>query len=644
MRFFTTIGLFLTFAAAVFAQTAAGTITGTVADQTGAIVANAMVQAKHVETGTVYDAAASSTGNYTVSQLPVGTYEISAAVPGFKKYTRGGVTVTVASVVRVDISLEVGNASESVTVNEATALLETESGELSHNVQTTRMDDLPILGQGSSIAGSAGIRNPGAVGYITPGVWVQENSVIRVNGMPGNTYSVRIEGQDITNGNQGGTQAQQQPSVDMIQEVTIQTSNFAAEYGQVGGGYFNYTMKSGTNQLHGSVYDYFVNEALNANTPWLNTRPRARRNDYGFSLGGPVKLPKLYNGHDKTFFFFNFEQYRETAIISNLFLTLPTAAYRAGNFATAEDRAAPLGTDPLGRPILEGEIYDPKTQRTDPASGKVVRDPFANNSIPVSRMDPVALAIQNLIPLPNLSGAACGGTCLVNNGLLPFPSVRHTEVPAFKLDHSVNDRIKLSYYWHETKTASALSPQLSGADGLPPPITQAMGTYVTSFVHRLNYDQTITPTLLFHVGVGYLDNHFDDDPTVTNFNAASIGLTGTTANRLFPYITGLCNTTASTGYNASGCAGTGGSKFLGTIQNRAPIVYEKPTANTSLTWVRGNHTYKAGAEFKINNNFSTLYTYTGDIDPGQATGQDIDLNGGDWYVLRPSGQPLIPRP
>ena len=112
---------------------------------------------------------------------------------------------------------------------------------------------------------------------------------MRVNGAPGNTASYRIEGQDASNGQVPATQAQVQPSIDAIQEVTIQTSNFAAEYGQVGGGYFNYTMRSGTNALHGSVYDYMVNEVLNANTPWVNTRkPVSRKNDYGFTIGGPI--------------------------------------------------------------------------------------------------------------------------------------------------------------------------------------------------------------------------------------------------------------------------------------------------------------------------------------------------------------------
>ena len=116
--------------------------------------------------------------------------------------------------------------------------------------------------------------------------------------------------------------------MDAIQEVTILTSNFAPEYGQVGGGFFNYTMKSGTNQFHGSAYDYIVNEALNASAPWVNAKPVARRHDYGFTIGGPVLLGKFYNGHNKTFFFFNWEQFRENQNVNNQTVTLPVDAYR----------------------------------------------------------------------------------------------------------------------------------------------------------------------------------------------------------------------------------------------------------------------------------------------------------------------------
>src|SRR5579871_6786659 len=396
MRSFLLALLMCSTAALSLAQGDRGTITGTVSDPAGAVVAAATVEARHVETGTSYDTVSTSTGNYTLSQLPVGTYEVDVTVPGFKKFVRSGLTVEVAGTLRVDIALEVGSATESVTVTEAASLLKTESGELSHNVPTETVDSLPILGIGSSVAGSSAIRNPQAVAYLLPGSYVAENSNVRINGAPGNTASYRLEGQDASNGQVPATQAQIQPSVDAIQEVTVQTSNFSAEYGQVGGGFFNYTMKSGTNQLHGSVYDYAVNEVFNAGTPWVNAKPVARRHDYGFTVGGPVEIPKIYNGHDKTFFFFNWEQYRETEIINNILDTVPTDLYRAGNFTQALTGRT-LGTDPLGRPIPEGGIYDPNTQRAAP-SGQIIRDQFPNNTIPAARFDPVALKIQALIP------------------------------------------------------------------------------------------------------------------------------------------------------------------------------------------------------------------------------------------------------
>jgi len=354
---------------ALFAQGDRGTITGTVADPAGAVVGAAAVVARNVETGAQYDAATTTTGNYTLSQLPAGSYELSISVPGFKKYVRQGLTVQVAQTLRIDVSLEVGSASESVTVTEAAPLLKTESGELSHNVAAESLDNLPILGIGAGQAGAGGIRNPYAVTQMIPGTYWVANSIVRVNGAPNNTQSFRIEGQDASNGFTPGVPAQLQPSVDSIQEFAIQTSNFAAEYGQVGGGFFNVTMKSGTNQFHGSAYDYFANEVLNAGTPFTDDkkgnliRPVQRRNDYGFTLSGPVALPRIYNGHDKTFFFFNFEQFRETQQINNAPVTVPTLAYRNGDFRQALTSrklcaAATPNFDTIGRSILEGAIYD----------------------------------------------------------------------------------------------------------------------------------------------------------------------------------------------------------------------------------------------------------------------------------------------
>ncbi|HEY1240382.1 MAG TPA: TonB-dependent receptor [Bryobacteraceae bacterium] len=603
MRHFFLAVCFFVCVSGAFAQTDRGTITGTLSDPAGAVVANAAIEARHIETGTVYPTVSTATGNYTIAQLPVGAYEVSVVVPGFKKYLRSGLTVQVAQTLRIDITLEVGAATESVTVQAEAALLKTESGELSHNVTTDTVDNLPILGIGSSMAGSSAIRNPQAVAYLLPGAYVAPNAQMRVNGAPGNTASYRLEGQDASNGQVPATQAQVQPSVDAIQEVTIQTSNFAAEYGLVGGGFFNYTMKSGTNQLHGSAYDYFVNEAFNANTPWVNAKPTARRNDYGFTLGGPVYLPKIYNGHDKTFFFFNWEQFRETATINNILDTVPTARYRAGDFGQALTGKL-LGTDPLGRSIPEGGIYDPTTERPAP-DGRIIRDQFVNNTIPSNRLDPVALRIQALIPNPNQ------GTGVINNAVFPFPSTRITSIPAFKIDHSVGSRMKFSYYWSETKTASQYSPTLGGADGLPEPISGEIGTFITGRVQRGNFDYTVTPTVLFHFGVGYQTDYFTDDPITTNYNPAqALGLTGIPVNRLFPFMTGLCPAGTSNGTVTATCGGQGGMKVMGPTTNRHPLLYEKPTANTSVTWVHGNHTYKAGAELRIESNSSTLYAST----------------------------------
>src|ERR1700736_817454 len=286
------------------------------------------------------------------------------------------------------------------------------------------------MGIGASQAGGAGIRNPYAVTQLIPSTYFVHHRTVRVHRAPTNTQSFRIEGQEAANGFTPGTTQQLQPSVDSIQEFAIQTSNFAAEYGQVGGGYFNVTMKSGTNQFHGSAYDYFVNEVLNAGMPFTNTgtgsliRPAQRRNDYGFTLGGPVWIPKVYDGHDKTFFFFNFEQFRETQQISQP-TTVPIPDYRNGNFAAALTGknlcpAATPNCDPLGRPIMEGTIYDPFTEYSGPG-GQIIQDQFPGNAIKPTQMDQVFLKVQALIPLPNALPNA-----LTNNGIYPYISDRVT--------------------------------------------------------------------------------------------------------------------------------------------------------------------------------------------------------------------------
>ncbi len=588
---------------AAFAQSDRGTITGTVADPAGAVIANASVEVKNLQTGATYPGVTTDTGNYTIPQVPVGTYEVDVAVPGFKKYVRSGITVATAQVARIDVVLEVGAATESVTIQADASLLKTETADVSQNVTVQTLNELPMLGVGSAAAGSSGIRNPNGVVGLVPGSYYVPNSQVKINGAPTNTMAIHVEGMDTTNIGFPYAGAQTQPSVDAIQEVAVQSSNFAPEFGTSGGGFFNFTMRSGTNQYHGSAYDYFVNEVLNAGTPLTpgNPRPPARRNDYGFTLGGPVSIPKVYNGHDRTFFFFNFEQYRETIHVNNIPVTVPIDAYRQGNFAQAITAVGSrsLGTDPLGRPIIQNTVYDPASAHLAP-NGQVVTDPFPGNVI--SSMDPVALAIQKNIPEPNIPGV------LTNNYLPSFPATRHTTIPAVKADQILGSKSKLSFYWSFTHTDAPYSNIYGQSEGFPDIITATRGTFIHSHVERLNYDLTMSPTMLLHLGAGYQQNNFFDDAPILNFNAAQVyGLKGATVNRNVPVFTGFC---PAAGIGGVACTAAGGLNNLGPSAGQGHSYWEKPGGNASLTWVKGSHTYKLGAEMFLEGVPNIPYTNT----------------------------------
>jgi Carboxypeptidase regulatory-like domain/TonB dependent receptor len=585
--------LFLLVSAA-FAQTDRGTITGTISDPAGAVIAAAAIEAKNIATGALYPAASSGTGNYTIAQLPAGTYDLTVSVPGFKKYVRQGLQVEVAETARIDVALEVGSASESVTVEAAAPLLKTEGGEVSHNVSTETLDDLPILtltGAAASIgaANSLGnIRNPLSAVELLPGARISTDAILRVNGMPSNSQSINIEGQDATNGFFKQQNQVNQAGMEAIQEVAIQTSNFAAEYGQAGGGYFNYTMKSGSNQLHGSGYDYFVNEALNAGTPFTNAgtinpnkdgqliRNPIRQNDYGFTLGGPVRIPKIYNGHDRTFFFFSFEQFRQSAFTSNTYGIVPTAAQRAGNFSAA--LRPTCNTDPAGQQVCLNEIFDPTSNHV--VNGVVERNPFPNNTIPSSMIDPTAAIIQNMIPMPNTPG--------VFNYTAPgYSNFRHTTIPSIKVDELISEKMKLSGYYSVTKT---YSPQ---NNGFTEPYTALQPQNALSQTIRLNLDTTLSPTLLLHLGAGYL--HTSNPQTAPAYNQKALFPDGVpfTASDFFPYMAGM--------YSTNGGGWSGGGGFPGVTNTGVAFTLTpeandyKPTFNANLTWVHGNHTYKLGA-------------------------------------------------
>ncbi len=568
----------------LFAQSDRGTLTGTVTDPTGALVPEATLSLKHTDTGAVYEGRTTGTGNYTLAELPSGNYELTVSRPGFQKYVQSGIQVLVATTSRLDVTLRLGSSAETVTVTADAPLLKTESAEQSFNVTGDEVNALPLT------QGSAGLRNPIGFAILNPSVNVPNasNLQMRVNGMPDNTYRSLVDGQDTTNGIDPTHLSETHPSMEALQEVQLSTSNFSAEFGRVAGGLVNLTSRSGTNAFHGSGYDYLTNEALGAAQPLTNVgngqhaHPINRSQDFGFSVGGPVWIPRIYNGRDKTFFFFNLEEWRETVGASGTFTTVPTAAYRAGDFGLARG-AAIQTTDPFGNPITTSTntIYDPLSDQS--VNGKITRTAFPGNIIPTSRIDPVAAKIQALIPAPTNSA-------LINNFAIVDSNTIVKTVPSIKIDENVGSKTKISFYWSEWRQ----DRNKNALDGLPWPVSNARIYIDRTPTYRLNIDRTITPTLLVHVGAGVVHYVHTDSapPSVLTYDAVkNLGLVGAAVTPSgFPAISGL--TAAVNGGFANGASSSIGPTNAGTYHN------DKPTTVGSITWIHGNHSYRAGGEWE----------------------------------------------
>ncbi len=580
MRLVTGIVVSALFAGALFAQNDRGTITGSVTDPAGAVIPNASITVFNAETGAEFKTNTTGTGNYTIPSLVVGKYSVTVEVTGFKKFTEKNVEVQVATTNRVDVQMQVGATSDTVTVSDEASVLKTETAEQSTIITGQKINELP-LNFGGGGGGTGNIRSPYLFNVLSPGVAdnaLGQGDTANVNGLPASTFRVQVDGQDATSQNDTAwTSTVAAPSVDMVQEFSLQTSNYAAEFGQAGGGFYNFTTKSGTNNVHGSVYEYFTNEALDARRAYTYVRPRSRKNDFGGTVGGPVWIPKIYNGRNKTFFFFNWETYRNNVIAAGSFLTVPTTQMRAGDFSqllTGKN----LGTDIAGRAILENTIYNPTTARL--FNGQTITDPFVGNVIPQSLMDPVSLKIQALIPLPT-------NNLITQNWAQNNPNYRRQKIPAGKLDQVLPDSSHLSFYFSKQDTS-----QLTNADGLPFPISAVRVQEIYGNTARLNYDKSITPTLLMHAGIGYQRFHNPDSSPAESLNYDAVGQLGFKGSATnpggFPRINGL-----------SGALSAGMSQAPG--PSNANKYYDGAlTTTATATYIRGNHTYKLGGEWRLN--------------------------------------------
>jgi len=326
------------FAAPLWGQTNSGSIQGTVTDPSGAALAGAIVTARNMDTGTAISTATTDAGLYSVPDLPPGRYSVSVEAPSLKKYTREGVTVPTGAAVSLDIQMQLGGVTENITVTADASQLEAATSDLGTTVQTTLVENLPL-----QVAGT--IRNPvqfitlipGFVGGVDNNPGSNSSDDFKVNGGQEGGTDILVDGVSISLVSPN-TQWNKGVSTEGVQEFRVLQSNFSPEFGESGDGIVSLTMKSGTNEFHGSVYDYLRNRALDANSWKNNTLGQKKsvntQNDFGATAGGPIFIPKLYHGQNKTFFFFDYEGFRFRTGGTGVD-NFPNEAFRKGDFSAS---------------------------------------------------------------------------------------------------------------------------------------------------------------------------------------------------------------------------------------------------------------------------------------------------------------------
>src|SRR5215831_5402652 len=404
--------LSLVFCFAVSAQETRGSLSGIVTDGSGAVVLAANLQLTNVETGVVLTTVANEAGVYRFLFLNPGLYKLVATMTGFKTFERSGIRVNVSEAGTLPVVLELGAQSERITVSAEAPLIEAEKADHGMVIDNKKVMDIPI-----------NTRNPIMLAAISNGITPTSGATLdqkpfsnsadgswSINGGVSSTVEFLLDGAPNNTIYNGVTTVANVPSVDAVQEFKVMTSTYDAQYGHTGGGAINISLKSGTNSLHGSGYEYLKRAGFNAaafsDNAHGNPTPASGLDQYGFTLGGPVWIPKAYHGKDKTFFFFAFEQYHEDQEYpSEKVASVPTPDQRKGDFSSTFDNSGRLIT-----------VYDPLTGHFD-SSNKWVRTAFPGNLIPADRINPVSQKILALYPLPNTVSA--GSPAWQNNYFSP---------------------------------------------------------------------------------------------------------------------------------------------------------------------------------------------------------------------------------
>jgi Carboxypeptidase regulatory-like domain len=557
------------------AQTTYGAVTGTVTDQTGAAVPEAHVTLTNVGTTEKREQTTGPDGLYNFVNLIPGKYRIEVEKTGFKRITNPDVIVEVGQTARIDVALQVGERTETVEVTSETLLLQSETSSLGQVVEQRKAVELPLNGrnvfnlielapsvvpQGSATGTPVGVNPFGWGNY-------------QVNGSFGNESAEYLDGQPLNIGYINLPVVI--PTQDSIQEFKVQTSNLGADWGKFSGGVINLSTKSGTNELHGEAYEYLRNKVLNANDFFLNAagqpRPPWTQNQFGANAGGPLYIPHLYDGRDKTFWFFSWEGFRlRTA--TPFTTTVPTTEERAGNFSGL---SIPV-MDPCGGTV-SGPVACPNY--SGPAT------PFSGNTLPTSRLNPTSLALLKYFPAPNTAGTIDPSGININNYTIATAAGGNQNQVVGRLDQNITENQHLFFrytYWNVLDLP--IDPLGTGL------CADRCAEKYDSTAPALGYNYTITPNTIVSVNASLSRFAYDRTPINTGFDLTSIGWPAQ-YNVAIP--TGARTPPTPCVFEfADNIMCTQGQSFItdrNTQFNLTP----------SVTLVRGRHTLKLGFQLEI---------------------------------------------
>ncbi len=529
------------------AQLTTGSISGTVLDPGGAVVPGATVTAKHLNLNQSFETASSEAGLYVFPSLPIGAYEVTAAASGFKKLTVSALEVRVAARLGLDLVLELGDLTETVEVTGAAPLLETNTSERGDNVSLQLMETLPLF--------TGGIGRGNTFTRYMPGVNTAAGQV-SVNGSGGRAKEILIDGASLVIPESGGV-VFSFPDAEMFNEFKMVSSTYAAENGRFGGGIEVFASRSGSNALHGAAYWNLRRDIFNAAAWAVNAnpnnpagfRPKERFNVAGGRLGGPVYIPKVYDGRNKTFWHFTYARDLRPATANVVTSTVASARMKQGDFSE------------IGR-----AIYDPLTTSGD------VRDPFPNQTIPTSRFSSVSRNVLPAIPDPTF-------TSLTNNLSFINEATLTNTIWSMKFDHAVTDNLRFSYFHTEEDSTT------DSIQALPGPLGQGLTDSGARPRHiRINNDWIISPTILLHTTYGYSIRRQIWDNAFQRGFASRIGL---------PAETDATPRVQFEAADALTAFGVQDGKVNDGFQNNTTYHFTQ-----ALTIVKGNHEFKMGWDIR----------------------------------------------